>query len=171
MARQAWGDHRTGTVFAVAGGASNLFVYGSAAFYEVEGGLGFRLVRLIVIVVVVGVIVASGERAADLLGAAIGAVIVTCLLWWTYFGWLKDALQVQLEREPSATEIQLGRDAFTLLHFPVIGGVIIRSTMQSFTSTLRTLINEGVPLVEALKRMEPPVSCAIIAGSRWRDTR
>jgi len=27
-------------------------------------------------------------------------------------------------QEPVETEIQLGRDAFTLLHFPVIGGVI-----------------------------------------------
>ena len=51
-------------------------------------------------------------------------MVVTCLLWWTYFGWLREALEVQLEREPRATEIQLGRAAFTLLHFPMIGGVI-----------------------------------------------
>ena len=94
------------------------------AEHFVERHALFVIIALGESLVVVGVIVASGERAADLLGAAIGAVVVTCLLWWTYFGWLKDALEAQLEREPSATEIQLGRDVFTMLHFPVIGGVI-----------------------------------------------
>ena len=84
----------------------------------------FVIIALGESLIVVGLIVTDAERTADLLGVAIGAVVVTCLLWWTYFGWLKDALEVQLEREPHETEIQLGRDAFTLLHFPVIGGVI-----------------------------------------------
>ena len=74
--------------------------------------------------VVIGVIVADADRTAELLRVAIGAVVVSCLLWWTYFGWRKDALEVQLERESSATEGLLARDAFSLLHFPVIGGVI-----------------------------------------------
>ena len=84
----------------------------------------FVIIALGESLVVVGVIVAGAERSADLLGVTIGAVVITCLLWWSYFGWLKDALEVQLEREPHETEIQLGRDAFTLLHFPLIGGVI-----------------------------------------------
>jgi low temperature requirement protein LtrA len=64
------------------------------------------------------------ERDADVVRVAIGAVVVTCLLWWTYFGWLKDALELQLELEPSNTEGELARDAYSLLHFPLIGGVI-----------------------------------------------
>ncbi len=37
------------------------------------------------------------------------------------------------------------------LKAPVIGGVITRSTMYNFTSTLKTLIDAGVPLVEGLR--------------------
>lgn len=52
-----------------------------------------------------------------------------------------------------------------LLKAPVIGGVIIRSTMQSFTSTLRTLINEGVPLVEALRLSGDAVSNLVVLNA------
>lgn len=98
--------------------------WGLNAKHFVERHGLFVIIALGESLVVIGVIVADAERTADLMPVAIGAVIVTCLLWWTYFGWLKDALEVQLEREPRATEGILARDAFSMLHFPVIGGVI-----------------------------------------------
>jgi low temperature requirement protein LtrA len=94
------------------------------AEHFVERHALFVIIALGESLIVVGVIVTGGERTAELLAVAIGAVVVTCLLWWTYFGWLKDALEAELEREPLETESQLARDAFSLLHFPVIGGVI-----------------------------------------------
>ena len=84
----------------------------------------FVIIALGESLIVVGLIFAGVERDADVVRVAIGAVVVTCLLWWTYFGWLKDALEVQLEREPSNTEGELARDTYSLLHFPLIGGVI-----------------------------------------------
>ena len=98
--------------------------WGLRAGHFVERHGLFVIIALGESLVVVGVIVADADRTGELLGAAIGAVVVTCLLWWSYFGWLNDALEVQLEREPKATEGPLARDAFSLLHFPVIGGVI-----------------------------------------------
>jgi low temperature requirement protein LtrA len=71
-----------------------------------------------------GLLFAGVDRTADVVRVAIGAVVVRCLLWWTYFGWLKEALELRLEREPSNTEGKLARDAYSLLHFPLIGGVI-----------------------------------------------
>jgi low temperature requirement protein LtrA len=84
----------------------------------------FVIIALGESLVVVGVTVAAADRSGEVLRVAIGAVAVTCLLWWTYFGWLKDALEVQLEREPGATEGILARDAFSIMHFPLVGGVI-----------------------------------------------
>ncbi len=106
-------------VFAAAGESWRL-----NAGHFVERHALFVIIALGESLIVVGVIVTDAERTADLLGVAIGAVVVTCLLWWTYFGWLKDAIEVRLEREPLKTERQLARDAFSLLHFPVIGGVV-----------------------------------------------
>ena len=106
---------------AVAGGYEDWRLH--ADHFVERHGL-FVIIALGESLIVVGVIVAAAERTAELLSVAIGAVVVTCLLWWTYFGWLKDALEVQLERESSASEGILARDAFSLLHFPLIGGVI-----------------------------------------------
>jgi low temperature requirement protein LtrA len=84
----------------------------------------FVIIALGESLIVVGLLFAGVDRTADVVRVAVGAVVVTCLLWWTYFGWLKDALELQLEREPSSTEGELARDAYSLLHFPLIGGVI-----------------------------------------------
>ena len=73
----------------------------------------FVIIALGESLIVVGVIVADADRTAELLRVAIGAVVVTCLLWWTYFGWLKDALELQLEREPSADKGPFARDTFS----------------------------------------------------------
>ena len=34
------------------------------------------------------------------MGDVIAALLVACLLWWTYFGWLKEALEHGLEHAP-----------------------------------------------------------------------
>ncbi len=84
----------------------------------------FVIIALGESLIVVGLIFAGLDRDADVVRVAFGAVVVTCLLWWTYFGWLKDALEIQLEREPSNAQGELARDAYSLVHFPLIGGVI-----------------------------------------------
>jgi low temperature requirement protein LtrA len=68
--------------------------------------------------------VVGEPRTAELVAVVAAALLVACLLWWTYFGWLKDALEHHLAR---ARPDQLGnatRDAFSLSHFPLIAGII-----------------------------------------------
>ncbi|HJM75361.1 MAG TPA: low temperature requirement protein A [Dehalococcoidia bacterium] len=94
------------------------------AAHFVERHALFVIIALDESLIVVGVIVTNAERTTEIVSVAIGAVTVICLLWWSYFGWLNGAFESQLEREPHETEVQLARDAGTLLHFPVIGGII-----------------------------------------------
>lgn len=84
----------------------------------------FVIIALGESLIIVGTIAAGAEPTPELARVSIGAVVVACLLWWTYFGWLKDALEERFEHEPSSTQGQFARDAFSLLHFPLIGGVI-----------------------------------------------
>ncbi len=84
----------------------------------------FVIIALGESLIIVGIIVADGERTGEILRVALGAVVVTSLLWWTYFGWLKDALEAHLEREPSDNVVLLARDVYSLLHFLWVGGVI-----------------------------------------------
>ncbi len=52
------------------------------------------------------------------------AVLMTCLLWWTYFGWVREVLEEQLVSLTGRDLTLLGRDAYTFWHFPLVSGII-----------------------------------------------
>ena len=52
------------------------------------------------------------------------AVLLTCLLWWTYFGWVRDVLEEALVEAEGRDRARLGRDAFSLWHWPLVMGII-----------------------------------------------
>ena len=49
---------------------------------------------------------------------------LACLLWWTYFGWLKEVLEELFAAAPLDRKGALARDAFSLAHFFVIAGIV-----------------------------------------------
>ncbi len=75
-------------------------------------------------IIVAGTAVADDERSRALASAAAAAIVVASLLWWTYFGWLKDALEHRYASAPPERNGPLARDAFSLAHFPLIGGIV-----------------------------------------------
>jgi low temperature requirement protein LtrA len=68
----------------------------------------------------------SGEdRSFDLIIVGALAVIITCLLWWSYFSWLSEYLEVQFSTKQNGSErARTGRDAFSFMHFLIICGII-----------------------------------------------
>ena len=57
--------------------------------------------------------------------AAVGAsIVVACLLWWTYFGWLKDSLEHRFAMASPDRLGPLARDAFSFAHFPLVCGIV-----------------------------------------------
>ncbi len=69
--------------------------------------------------------VAGSSQTLDrgVLAVTLLAVIATCGLWWTYFGWAKDALEekfAEIEHDVG----NFARDVYSFGHFPVIAGVI-----------------------------------------------
>jgi low temperature requirement protein LtrA len=74
--------------------------------------------------IVAGTAVATDERTLALASAAAVSIAVASLLWWTYFGWLKEALEHRYAAAPAARLGPLARDAFSLAHFPLIGGIV-----------------------------------------------
>jgi low temperature requirement protein LtrA len=74
-------------------------------------------------------IVAGGGLASveiDLNVIAVGALTVatTCALWWSYFGSAKLQLDRALGSVSGADLSSMGRDVYSLLHYPMILGVI-----------------------------------------------
>lgn len=60
----------------------------------------------------------------ELLTISILAVGVTCGLWWTYFAHAKTKLDRAVEALKGEELSSASRDAFSLLHFPMICGII-----------------------------------------------
>jgi low temperature requirement protein LtrA len=83
------------------------------------------------------VIIALGETLIVAAGGAVGAswdiatlavailaVTVTCALWWTYFPRAKARLDEAMESLRGAALSEAARDAFSLIHFPMLCGIV-----------------------------------------------
>jgi low temperature requirement protein LtrA len=74
--------------------------------------------------VVAGAAIAGEAISTGLLAAVGAAIVVACLLWWTYFGWLAEALEHRFAAAGAGLRGALARDAFSFTHFPLIGGIV-----------------------------------------------
>jgi len=84
----------------------------------------FVIIALGESLIVAGAAIAEAPLSPALMTVVGGAIVVACLLWWTYFGWLKDSLE---HRFAAASPDRLGplaRDAFSFAHFPLICGIV-----------------------------------------------
>jgi low temperature requirement protein LtrA len=61
----------------------------------------------------------------NLLSVSAVAVGITSVLWWLYFFKVKDKLEHALAHVKGGVQSAMGRDVFSLLHFPMICGLII----------------------------------------------
>lgn len=74
------------------------------------------------------IVAASGVTGAiwtgGLLIIAILAVAISCGFWWSYFERAKEACERALAASSGAAQASLARDAYSLIHFPMLIGVI-----------------------------------------------
>ena len=109
---------------AAAGASSRNAVWDlSPAHFSERHGL-FVIIALGESLIIAGSAVSDEARTADLVLAAGAALVVACLLWWTYFGWLKEAVEHGFAGVPPEQLGPTARDAYSLAHFPLIGGII-----------------------------------------------
>jgi low temperature requirement protein LtrA len=127
------------------------------------------------------VIIALGETlivtASGLAGAAwtvhtcaiaILAVAVTCGLWWTYFPRSKPRLEEALASHKGMRQSTMARDAFSLMHFPMMCGVIAYAAAIEETAA-----HPGEP-IGATARVALALGLLLfvggMAGAMWRAT-
>src|SRR5438094_4326866 len=86
---------------------------------------------LIIIIALGESIVAIGVGAAGLsldtgvITAALLGMTVAACLWWSYFDWFTYAAQARLSEATEAERAVLARDAFSYLHLPMVGGIVL----------------------------------------------
>jgi low temperature requirement protein LtrA len=84
----------------------------------------FVIIALGESLIVAGTAVAGEALTSELVLVVGASIALACVLWWTYFGWLKDTLE---HRFAAATPDRLGllaRDAFSFAHFPLVCGIV-----------------------------------------------
>jgi low temperature requirement protein LtrA len=84
----------------------------------------FVIIALGESLIVAGTAITESAVTLDLVLVVGAVVVVAGLLWWTYFGWLADALEHQFARTTPERLGPVARDAFSLAHFPLITGVV-----------------------------------------------
>lgn len=84
----------------------------------------FVIIALGESLIVAGSGVAGEAWSGALLMVAVLAVSITCGLWWSYFHQAKPALEHAFAASQKAARGQMARDVFSLLHFPMLLGVI-----------------------------------------------
>ncbi|HEY7107501.1 MAG TPA: low temperature requirement protein A [Acidimicrobiia bacterium] len=109
-------------IAAASGGNRHQWELDSAHFAERHGL--FVIIALGESLIGAALAVSSDPRTAELVTDVVAALAVACLLWWTYFGWLKGALERGLAGTPVDRLGRVGRDAFSLGHFPLVCGII-----------------------------------------------
>jgi low temperature requirement protein LtrA len=93
------------------------------AHFSERHGL-FVIIALGESLIVAATAISGADRTAALMSDVVAALVVVCLLWWTYFGWLKEAVEHGLARAPATRIAGLARDAFSFGHFPLVCGII-----------------------------------------------
>jgi low temperature requirement protein LtrA len=147
-------------------GSAQLAVWGAALAVLYLGPLvghmrGFRVspehfverFGLIIIIALGESIVAIGVGAAGLpldagvIAAALLGITVAASLWWSYFDWVVYVTQARLAEATGAQRAALARDAYSYLHLPMVGGIVL------FAFGLKTMLADvggSLPTIPAL---------------------
>ena len=106
------------------------YIGGRAEGWDLKSGHFAERHGLIVIIalgeslIVAAIAIGSQDRSQELLIVGGLAVLVTCLLWWSYFSWIFEHMEQKLSELSGSKQASSGRDAYSFLHFPIICGII-----------------------------------------------
>jgi low temperature requirement protein LtrA len=106
------------------------FIGGRSEGWELQAGHFAERHGLIVIIalgeslIVAASAVSAQIRSADLLIVSGLAVLVTCLMWWSYFAWIHEHLEHKMATVEGAEQAPAARDSYSFIHFPLICGII-----------------------------------------------
>ena len=173
---------------AVAGGSAQFWWWGLAIGLDlVAAGVGGRREGwnlhpdhfcerhgLIVIIALGETLIVAASGLADMprdgaaLATAVIAVAITGGLWWTYFGHARTAFEHALARARGNERSRLARDTFSVLHFPMLCGVVAMAA-----ATEAALAHPHEPFVIDMRIALGVGAVLFVAGTAaaiWRAT-
>jgi low temperature requirement protein LtrA len=76
-------------------------------------------------IVAIGVGAAGVPLDAGVIAAALLGVTVVACLWWSYFDWVVYVALARLAEATGVRRATLARDAYSYLHLPMVGGIVL----------------------------------------------
>ena len=118
------------------------------------------------------IVAAGGATGAawnsSLMAVVVLSVALTCGLWWSYFTRAQPALAQAMEESRGSTQTQIARDAFSLLHFLMMSGVI------AYAVAIEEMIIHPTDPLPFLGRVSFSVGLILFVGGTaiaiWRST-
>ncbi len=120
--------------------------------WEIKAGHFAERYGLLVIIALGESIVAIGagissSRVGITLGVTlIVATVATSLLWWSYFDWVAERVESYLRSLSGIASGSFARDAYTILHYPLVVGIVL------FSVVVREITAHPTEPLEALPR-------------------
>ncbi|HUV11297.1 MAG TPA: low temperature requirement protein A [Acidimicrobiia bacterium] len=137
------------------------------AHFSERHGL-FVIIALGESLIVAATAVSADERTGALVAVTAAALVVACLLWWTYFAWLKDDAEAGLAATPTGGLGPVARDAYSLGHFPLVCGII------GFAIAIEEIVHhpDAIPPGEVTAALGAGVTLYVAASAfaLWRTT-
>ena len=130
----------------------------------------FGLIVLIAIgesIVAVGMATSSAEITWRTVGALLCGLAISVSLWWLYFDVVAERTERALLEALDNARVRLGRDSYTYLHLPLVGGIV-------FSALGMALLIEGHEHVgDGRNALYGGIAAYLIGVTlfRWRSNR
>jgi len=128
----------------------------------------FVIIALGESLIVAGAGLIGAEISPTLIGVGAITVALVCALWWTYFGRAKSVMDAKLEGSEGTSRTKLARDVYSLLHFPMILGVV------GVAVALEAVVHHPSDPLDMASRLALAAGVALFTGimglAIWRAT-
>lgn len=96
------------------------------------------------------------------------AVATSCAMWWTYFPISKPALEEAPAKQMGASQSMMARDVFSLMHFPMLCGVV------AYAVSIEAVVSHPTEPMSLVLRVSLALGLLLfvggMAGAMWRST-
>ncbi|HZA90567.1 MAG TPA: low temperature requirement protein A [Solirubrobacterales bacterium] len=107
-----------------------VYVFGVEGFQVSPGHFAERYGLIIIIalgesIVAIGIGAAGIPLDAGVVAAALAGIVIAAALWWGYFDVVAPVAERKLREAQGAARARLARDSYSVLHLPMIAGVVL----------------------------------------------
>jgi low temperature requirement protein LtrA len=116
----------------------------------------FVIIALGESIVAIGIGALSAQRTVASMAALVVGFIGTAALWWSYFAHLAEKGERYLQDAPPKERGRFARDAYSILHFPIILGIVL------FSVAVENVVAHPLDVIPGFERIAMAAGLALV---------